>query len=183
MEFEFPRHWCSSGDDEETPDGYDYAGLESQMEMAHRSGQGVRRALPCVEAIAGPKTTPDGVAFPFILSFLQQPPGASRPFSPRAWAVANKQEIYRLLARHGCILFRGFPLPDAASFGSFVSGFKELVDLPYEDSLSLAVRAPVVDRVCTTNEGRSGGLVWHHEQAAAPRFPSKARPCGKCAPR
>lgn len=133
---------------------------------------GVHAALPHVEATAGPKTTPDGVAFPLVLSHLPQP----HDFSPRDWVVANKAEIFRLLARHGCILFRGFPLPDAASFGSFVGGFEELADLPYEDSLSLAVRAPVCPRVCTTNEGRSGGLVWHHEQAAAPRYPSKVSP-------
>jgi hypothetical protein len=32
-------------------------------------------------------------------------------------------------------------------------------DLPYEESLSFAVRVDVTGRVCTTNEGKKGGQV------------------------
>lgn len=122
-----------------------------------------------VLAFAGPKKTPDNYGFPVVI----RAPAPSPTFNASDWVTANQTALEFLLARHGCILFRGFSLPDAAAFGSFVSGFKGWVDLPYEDSLSLAVRVPVCPRVCTTNEGRSGGLVWHHEQAAAPRYPSK----------
>ena len=42
-------------------------------------------------------------------------------------------------------------------------------------SLSYAVRLPVTNRVCTTNEGKRGGLIFHHElaQAPSPNYPSK----------
>ncbi len=46
-------------------------------------------------------------------------------------------------------------------------------DLSYEDSLSFAVRTKLVGRVCTTNDGKNGGLVFHHEQAQTPKWPSK----------
>lgn len=74
-----------------------------------------------ITALPGPKTTPDGVSFPVVLHF---PVPAPPVFDPRSWVTANQPELERLLARHGCILFRGFPLPDAASFGQFVGGFR-----------------------------------------------------------
>ena len=131
--------------------------------------------LSCgIEAISipGQKTTASGVAFPLVLGFPSTPPVE---FNLNDWVTANQTALDQLLAVHGCIVFRRFPIPDATSFGLFVSGFRSWHDLPYEDSLSLAVRAPVCARVCTTNEGRTGGLVWHHEQAAAPRYPSKVQ--------
>lgn len=56
---------------------------------------------------------------------------------------------------------------------AFVSAFKGYTDLPYEDSLSYAVRKEVCPRIATTNEGKTEGMVFHHEQAQAPRYPSK----------
>ena len=46
-------------------------------------------------------------------------------------------------------------------------------DLSYEDSLSFAVRTRRCERICTTNEGKTGGIVFHHEQAQTPTWPSK----------
>ncbi len=89
-----------------------------------------------------------------------------------SWASAHAQPLTALLEAHGAILFRGFPLHAAPDFSSFVGAFG-WEDLPYEDSLSLAVRTSVCARVCTTNDGRGGGLVCHHEQAAAPLYPSR----------
>jgi len=105
--------------------------------------------------------------------------------SPGAWVAANQAELEALLAAFGAILFRGFvrargsadpalaPTPAALGFSELVRGFSgaRWQDLPYADSLSYAVRSEVCARVCTTNEGRLGGMVWHHEQAQAPRFP------------
>jgi hypothetical protein len=71
------------------------------------------------------------------------------------WITDHQQEIEHLLHQHGAILFRGFPLWKAEDFSVFVQAFKGWVDLPYEDSLSYAVRLPVCDRVCTTNEGKT----------------------------
>lgn len=103
-----------------------------------------------------------------------------------AWVTAHQAELEALLARFGAVLFRGFvraaepaaaagaaPSAAALAFSDFVRGFRgeRWADLPYEDSLSYAVRTAVCERVCTTNEGRLGGMVWHHEQAQAPRFP------------
>jgi hypothetical protein len=122
-------------------------------------------------AQAGPKLTPDGVAFPLIIVCNAAPTAAT--FNTHDWVTNNQAELERLLDRHGAIVFRGFHVKDAVAFGSFISGFVGWQDLPYEDSLSLAVRLPVCDRVCTTNEGKTGGIIWHHEQASAPRYPSK----------
>ena len=94
------------------------------------------------------------------------------PASAAAWAAAHASRLTALLEVHGALLWRGFPLVRPEDFGAFVAAFG-WDDLPYEHSLSLAVRTPVCARVCTTNDGRGGGLVFHHEQAAAPLFPSR----------
>ena len=131
-----------------------------------------------VAASVGPRN------FPLILTRAE---GAAIE-SLEGWVAAHQPELESLLARFGAILFRRFvrappppsagaprpsPSPSAQLFSSFVSGFRgrQWTDLPYEHSLSYAVRAPVCARVCTTNEGRAGGLVWHHEQAQAPKHP------------
>jgi hypothetical protein len=109
--------------------------------------------------------------FPTLLT-LVSPPALPDDAAAALWASTHAETLAAILIQSGVILFRGFPLRSPASFGSFVAAF-QWRDLPYEDSLSLAVRLPVCDRVCTTNEGRAGGVVFHHEQAAAPRFPAR----------
>lgn len=89
------------------------------------------------------------------------------------WIVANQELLEEDLRKYGAVLFRGFPLECADDFNQAVSSFKGWKDLPYEDSLSFAVRKQVTSRICTTNEGKSGGLIFHHEQAASPIVPSK----------
>lgn len=89
------------------------------------------------------------------------------------WIRENQQEIVSLLDKHGAILFRDFPIHQAEDLNAFVDAFQGWRDLPYEDSLSYAVRLKVCERVCTTNEGKTGGMVFHHEQAQAPKFPTK----------
>jgi len=64
-------------------------------------------------------------------------------------------------------------LKTAVEFDEFIRCFRNWQDLPYEESLSMAVRLHVVGRVCTTNEGKRGGMVFHHEQAQTPRWPSR----------
>jgi len=86
---------------------------------------------------------------------------------------ANLESLEKQLLKHGAILFRGFPLKGAAEFDEFIRCFHHWKDLSYEESLSMAVRLPVMGRVCTTNEGKRGGMVFHHEQAQTPRWPSK----------
>ena len=91
------------------------------------------------------------------------------------WIAAVQPHLESLLSMTGALYFRLFPTPSAASFGEFVAAFDGWLDLPYEDSLSYAVRLPVAPRVCTTNEGKRGGLIFHHElaQAPSPHYPSK----------
>ena len=99
--------------------------------------------------------------------------GPSDASAASSWIVRRQREIEAALSISGALLLRGWPLRGASDFGALVSSFAGWSDLPYEDSLSYAVRLPVCDRVCTTNEGKTGGMVFHHEQAQAPRFPSR----------
>lgn len=103
---------------------------------------------------------------------LERPSALPDAAAAAAWVTAQREPLASLLVAHGALLFRGFPLAGAPCFSLFVGAFG-WADLPYEDSLSLAVRTPVCERVCTTNDGRGGGLVCHHEQAAAPLYPSR----------
>jgi len=89
------------------------------------------------------------------------------------WTNKNRHDIEALLHYHGVILWRGFPIPHAEDLSKFVLAFSEWEDLPYEVSLSYAIRKQVCERVCTTNEGKTGGMVFHHEQAQTPLFPGK----------
>jgi len=78
-----------------------------------------------------------------------------------------------LMHTYGAVLWRKFPLPTAQDLSKFVCAFSDWEDLPYEVSLSYAIRRQVCTRVCTTNEGKTGGMVFHHEQAQTPLFPAK----------
>lgn len=89
------------------------------------------------------------------------------------WVRDNRAVLEKKLSVHGAILFRGFPITDANNFDHFIKSFDGWEDLSYEDSMSFAVRLQVTGRVCTTNEGKKGGMVFHHEQAQTPKYPSK----------
>jgi alpha-ketoglutarate-dependent taurine dioxygenase len=89
------------------------------------------------------------------------------------WTNKHRHEIEGLLHYHGVILWRSFPTPHAEDLSKFVLAFSDWEDLPYEVSLSYAIRKQVCARVCTTNEGKTGGMVFHHEQAQTPLFPGK----------
>jgi hypothetical protein len=94
-----------------------------------------------------------------------------------AWVSAQQPAIERALAAHGTVLFRGFALRSAEDFDAFVSAFAGWEDLSYSRSMSFAVRKRCTERICTTNEGKSGGLVFHHEQAQTPLWPSRVFFC------
>jgi Taurine catabolism dioxygenase TauD, TfdA family len=117
--------------------------------------------------------TLEGVQAPFVVS---PPPGAltvlSSPDVAAEFVRRNRAQIDRALDETGAVLFRGFPLGSADDFDVFVKAFDGFNDLSYERSMSFAVRKRVSDRICTTNEGKSGGLVFHHEQAQTPLWPS-----------
>jgi hypothetical protein len=110
------------------------------------------------------------VQVPYILQCLT-PDISEQDFT--LWIQRNLDKLTRKLEIHSAILFRGFPLSTASHFNSFVKSFSGWQDLSYEDSLSFAVRTKLVGRVCTTNDGKTGGLTFHHEQAQTPKWPSK----------
>jgi len=90
----------------------------------------------------------------------------------------NRTEIDAALSDAGAVLFRGFPFASIDDFDTFVRGFDGWNDLSYDRSMSFAVRKRCSERICTTNEGKSGGLVFHHEQAQTPLWwPSKVFFC------
>lgn len=118
------------------------------------------------------RTFEDGVAIPAVLS----PPSTSKSISTVEDSVRfvreNRSQIDKAVDDHGAVLFRGFPLTCPEDFDAFVKAFDGYTDLSYEKSMSFAVRTKMADRICTTNEGKSGGLVFHHEQAQTPLWPS-----------
>ena len=90
-----------------------------------------------------------------------------------AWIGQNRRQLCARAARHGAILFRGFPLTGPEDFDCFVAAF-DLPNFPYEDSLSNAVRAIRTSRVVTANEAPPAATIFlHHEMAQTPIYPSK----------
>lgn len=112
----------------------------------------------------------NGVRTPMVLMWISEDKSLSAATN---WITERFDWLQAHLLKHGGILFRGFPVKAATDFDAFVSSFSAWEDLSYADSLSYAVRLPVVGRVCTTNEGKTGGMVFHHEQAQTPKWPSK----------
>jgi len=89
------------------------------------------------------------------------------------WIKEHVGILEKKLSEHGAILFRGFPLDSAVALNTFVNSFVGWQDLSYSESLSVAVRTHITGRVCTTNDGKNGGLIFHHEMAQTPIWPSK----------
>jgi len=123
------------------------------------------------------RTFEDGIVVPFVLS----PPPHSKSLSSGivstlqdavSFVRDHRSAIDAALEKSGAVLFRGFPLTSPEDFDAFVKAFDGFTDLSYEKSMSFAVRTKRADRICTTNEGKSGGLVFHHEQAQTPLWPS-----------
>jgi alpha-ketoglutarate-dependent taurine dioxygenase len=90
-----------------------------------------------------------------------------------AWAAENRADLLAKAARHGAVLFRGFPLATAEDFDAFVAAFG-LPNFPYYESLSNAVRVNKTPRVFTANEAPpSVSIFLHHEMAQTPVYPSR----------
>ena len=110
-----------------------------------------------------------GVTVPVVLT----PPAAMTSLSEAvAFVKENRVAIDSAVNDAGAVLFRGFPLSTPEDFDTFVQAWEGWNDLSYERSMSFAVRNKMSNRICTTNEGKSGGLVFHHEQAQTPLWPS-----------
>jgi alpha-ketoglutarate-dependent taurine dioxygenase len=112
----------------------------------------------------------DGEPFPLVLECRS--PETSLD-AVTAWLGAQSTQLCEQAARHGAVLFRGFPVHTAQDFDRFVTGF-ELENFAYEDSLSNAVRVNRTPRVFTANEAPPTVTIFlHHEMAQTPIYPSK----------
>jgi alpha-ketoglutarate-dependent taurine dioxygenase len=108
-------------------------------------------------------------AFPLALN-CAAPPTLD---AAAAWIAENRDQLCERAARHGAILFRGFPIADANEFDRFVAAF-DLPNFAYEDSLSNAVRVIKTPRVFTANEAPPTVTIFlHHEMAQTPVYPGK----------
>jgi len=112
----------------------------------------------------------DGETFPFV--FQCQTPSADLEVAT-GWLAAHRDELVEQAARHGAVLFRGFPVSTADDFDAFVGAF-DLPNFPYDESLSNAVRVNRTPRVFTANEAPpSVSIYLHHEMAQTPVYPSR----------
>jgi alpha-ketoglutarate-dependent taurine dioxygenase len=90
-----------------------------------------------------------------------------------AWVAARREELLTAAAKHGAVLFRGFPLTVPEDFDAFVAAF-DLPNFPYDESLSNAVRVNKTPRVFTANEAPPSVTIFlHHEMAQTPVYPSR----------
>ena len=109
---------------------------------------------------------------PFPLAFACQDAAIDLPATTdfvRGW----RDDLLKAAARHGAVLFRGFPLRTAADFDAFVAAF-DLPNFPYDESLSNAVRVIKTPRVFTANEAPPSVTIFlHHEMAQTPIYPSR----------
>lgn len=108
-------------------------------------------------------------AFPLVLQ-LESPSDLGETVD---WLHASAAMLTGKAARHGAILFRGFPLETVEDFDAFVTAFG-LKNFPYEQSLSNAVRINKTERVFTANEAPPEvSILLHHEMAQTPIYPSR----------
>ncbi|MCE9591576.1 MAG: TauD/TfdA family dioxygenase [Planctomycetes bacterium] len=125
--------------------------------------------------MAEPATLPrqasfDGMEFPLLLQCRS--PDADLP-ATLSWVAVNLGKIKEQLARHACILFRGFPFRTVEDFDAFVVAFG-FEPFTYERSLSNAVRLSRTRRVFTANESPPAFQIpLHHEMAQTPLYPAR----------
>lgn len=87
------------------------------------------------------------------------------------WVVNNLAILKKELACTGAVLFRGFPIVDAESYGAFFSAF-DYPNFTYKDSLSNAVRINHTEFVFTANEApKEVEIYLHNEMAQTPVYP------------
>jgi alpha-ketoglutarate-dependent taurine dioxygenase len=111
-----------------------------------------------------------GEPFPLVLECETPDVGQA---AIRKWLSDRRDDLLGAAARHGAILFRGFPLVTPEDFDAFVAAF-DLPNFPYDESLSNAVRVNKTPRVFTANEAPPSVTIFlHHEMAQTPVYPSR----------
>ncbi len=89
------------------------------------------------------------------------------------WLSSRAGSLKTLLASHGALLFRGFPIKTVEDFDAFSMAFG-YGDFTYQESLSNAVRLNFTPRVFTANEAPPEVEIFlHHEMAQTPISPEK----------
>jgi hypothetical protein len=112
----------------------------------------------------------DGDVFPLV---LQCQSSTADLDATTDWLASHRDELVEQAARHGAVLFQGFPISTADDFDAFVGAF-DLPNFPYDQSLSNAVRMNRTPRVFTANEAPPTVSIYlHHEMAQTPIYPSR----------
>ncbi|MEL6868353.1 MAG: TauD/TfdA family dioxygenase [Pseudomonadota bacterium] len=89
------------------------------------------------------------------------------------WIREHRDALIESLAKHGAILFRGFPIDGAEDFDAAIRAFG-MDSFTYKESLSNAVRVNRTPLVFTANEAPPDVSIYlHHEMAQTPLFPSR----------
>lgn len=87
------------------------------------------------------------------------------------WIKDNLTTLKKELGSTGAILFRGFPVSDAATYDGFFSAF-DYANFTYKESLSNAVRVNHTEYVFTANEAPKDVEIYlHNEMAQTPIYP------------
>ncbi len=130
----------------------------------------IQSAFQTSPAVVGGQQMHGGEPFPLVLEC--RTPTVTLPAVER-WLAEQSESLCAQAARHGALLFRGFPLQTAEDFDRFVTAFG-LPAFTYEDSLSNAVRVSRTPRVFTANEAPPNvQIFFHHEMAQTPLYPAK----------
>lgn len=120
--------------------------------------------------LAGQRTDDGSSVFPFVKLCEDNSVSLDQTTD---WITAHSEELVKLAAEHGTVLFRGFPVVTDQDFDRFIAAFN-LPNFTYQDSLSNAVRTNRTERVFTANEAPADvNIRLHHEMAQTPIYPSK----------
>jgi len=105
--------------------------------------------------------------FPFVFGGDK----TAAPTDALQWVKDHKANIESTLLKHGAILFRDFPINDAAAYSDFVEAFG-YENLPYIGGA--APRKQVVGNVYTANEAPpEADIPFHHEMSQVINWPKK----------
>jgi alpha-ketoglutarate-dependent taurine dioxygenase len=117
--------------------------------------------------VPGQQTHGDSV-FPYVFQCSHSSETLEQASS---WVRAHREELLRLVTKHGGVLLRGFPAAAAEDFDALIAPLG-LENFPYERSLSNAVRVVRTPRVFSANEAPPQvQIFFHHEMAQTPLFP------------
>ena len=108
--------------------------------------------------------------FPLVLECKTPNPSLE---AVKEWAHQHREKFAQEATQHGAILFRGFGLNTPEDCDAFVQAFG-LMNFPYIESLSNAVRVNYTERIFSANEAPADVTIYfHHEMAQTPIYPAK----------